>query len=206
MLTAEQIEKMQDDLETANTKQSELKSSHDDTRTKIQRLRAEIKSNDDASEKLRQDIRDHEATLQEIASEHNPLWSVIDDIEKKLAADAWNKSLEELVNKQVDFYVLAERELQKIQDELGETVGDFVEFIDPATALQNIKKIIDGSGYSQAGAILAQGSRNYSLAIKDLCERKLRAQPIDLTQGAIPVDLVRGWLRTREVVTYWKKS
>ena len=206
MLTKERIEEMNGRLEEANTKQDELKSTHEDTRTEIAKLQAKIKENEDTNEKLRFDVVGLQRQLQEIASEYNPLNQVISDIEERLATDAWEKKLAEMVDKQADFYDVVERELEKMQVDLAETVGDFVEFIEPATACKNIQRQINQVGYSQISMILKRGVDNYNRAITDLCERKLRGQPIELSQGSLPVDRIRDWLRTKEVVTYWKKA
>lgn len=206
MLTEEKIEKMNSTLEDATNTQAELKSKHDDTRTEIAKLQKKIKSNENANEEMKREIAALNTKLQEIAAEYNPLNQVIKQIEEQLAEDGWNKNLQEMISKQADFYDVAMRELEKMQADLGETVGDFVEFIDPATACENIRKQISSPSYSQSAVILRSGLDNYERAIRDLCERKLRGQPIELAQGSLPVDRIRDWLRAREVVAYWKKS
>lgn len=206
MLTEEKIEKMNSTLEDATNTQAELKSKHDDTRTEIAKLQKKIKSNENANEEMKREIAALNTKLQEIAAEYNPLNQVIKQIEEQLAEDGWNKNLQEMISKQADFYDVAMRELEKMQADLGETVGDFVEFIEPATACENIRKQISSPSYSQSAVILRSGLDNYERAIRDLCERKLRGQPIELAQGSLPVDRIRDWLRAREVVAYWKKS
>ena len=206
MLTEEKIEKMNSTLEDATNTQAELKSKHDDTRTEIAKLQKKIKSNENANEEMKREIAALNTKLQEIAAEYNPLNQVIKQIEEQLAEDGWNKNLQEMISKQADFYDVAMRELEKMQVDLGETVGDFVEFIEPATACENIRKQISSPSYSQSAVILRSGLDNYERAIRDLCERKLRGQPIELAQGSLPVDRIRDWLRAREVVAYWKKS
>lgn len=206
MLTDEQIEQYNTTLDETKSKQDELKSEHEDTRKNIADLQAKIKSNLDANEKLQVEINGLQRKLVDIASQHNPLNVTINDIEERLANDAWEKQLKEMVDKQPEFYTVVERELEKIQNELAESVGDFVEFVAPATACKTIRTAIERGGFSQSLVVLRNGLDNYNRAIKDLCERKLRGQPIDLAQGALPVDRVKDWLRTREVIVYWKQS
>lgn len=206
MLTDEQIEQYNTTLDESKTKQDELKSEHEDTRKNIAELQAKIKSNLDANEKLQVEINGLQRKLVDIASQHNPLNVTINDIEERLANDAWEKQVKEMVEKQPEFYTVVERELEKIQNELAESVGDFVEFVAPDTACEAIRTAIERGGFSQGLVVLRNGLDNYNRAIKDLCERKLRGQPIDLAQGALPVDRVKDWLRTREVIVYWKQS
>ena len=131
-----------------------------------------------------------------IASEFNPLNETIAEAEKRIAEHLYAKALQELVDKQDDFYTVCERLLTKMQEELAETVGDFVEFVDPATAVANIKVAIEDGGIGYNLLPLREGLNNYNKAIRDLCEAKLNDRPIKLSAGMLPVDRLKDWLRT----------
>lgn len=206
MLTEEKIKELNESLEDAKSTQDELKSKHECIRTSISELKEKINSNLKSNELMESEIASLQKDLVEIASEYNPLNITIDEIEEMIAKDSWNKSVEELASKQADFYTIVERELERLQSELLESVSGFVEFVDPATACKAIRETIEGGRYSQATVALRNGLENYNRAIRELCEKKLRGQPIDLEQGALPIDRVKDWLRTRDVIVYWKKE
>ena len=206
MLTEEKIEEMNERLEKAKSTQDELKSKHEGIRKSISELQEKIKSNLKSNESMESEIASLQQDLVVIASEYNPLNNTIDEIENTLNKDAWDKSVEELASKQQDFYTVVERELERLQSELLESVSGFVEFVDPATACKAIRKTIESGEYSNTTIKLRNGIENYKRSIRDLCEKKLRGQPIDLEQGALPVDRVKDWLRTPEVIVYWKKA
>lgn len=205
MLKQSDIDLYTEEKDEAVARQEELKAEHEATRTEIGNITLKIKENEEANEKLRIEMRDLRTKLETIAAEHNPLNQVISNIEEKLEKDAWEKSVKEMVEKQADFYTVLERELTKIQEELKETVGDFVEFEAPATACKTIRAAIERGGIGQRENTLRSGIQNYNQAIRDLCERKLRGEPIDLQRGALPVDRLKDWLRHGDVILYWKK-
>lgn len=205
MLKQSDIDLYTEEKDEAVARQEELKAEHEATRTEIGNITLKIKENEEANEKLRIEMRDLRTKLETIAAEHNPLNQVISNIEEKLEKDAWEKSVKDMVEKQADFYTVLERELTKMQEELKETVGDFVEFEAPATACKTIRAAIERGGIGHRENTLRSGIQNYNQAIRDLCERKLRGEPIDLQRGALPVDRLKDWLRHGDVILYWKK-
>ena len=205
VLTEEKIEVLNSAIEDANARQERLKLEHNEKRENIASLQAEIKNNEQLNEKLQKQVFTLQSELRDIASEYNPLNKVITDAENELSEDAWEKSVLNLVSKQEDFFVMAERQLTKIQEELKETLGDFVDFIDPATAIKNIKAAIEGSGFGRNLATLRAGETGYNQAIRDLCERKLQGRPIEISAASVPVDRLKQWLRHEDVMAFWKK-
>jgi prefoldin subunit 5 len=206
MLNEEKIIELNESLEKAKSTQDELNAKHEGIRKSISELKEKINFNLKSNESMELEIASLQQDLVTIASEYNPLNSTIDEIQNMLTKDAWDKSVEELVSKQLDFFTIVERELERIQSELLESVSGFVEFVDPATACKAIRKTIEVVAFSQSDLMLRSGLQNYNRAIRDLCERKLRGQPIDLEQGALPVDRVKDWLRTPDVIRFWKKG
>jgi len=205
VLTEERIKDLNSVIEDANTRQERLKKAHNEKREHIASLKAEIKNNEQLNEKLRQQLGTLESELRDIASEYNPLNKVITDAETSLSEDAWKKSVLNLVSRQEDFFVMAERQLTKIQEELKETLGDFVDFVDPATAIENMKTAMEGSSFGRNLATLRAGETGYNQAIRDLCERKLQGRPIEISAASVPVDRLKQWLRHEDVMAFWKK-
>ena len=205
VLTEERIKDLNSVIEDANTRQERLKKAHNEKREHIASLKAEIKNNEQLNEKLRQELGTLESELRDIASEYNPLNKVITDAETSLSEDAWEKSVLNLVSRQEGFFVMAERQLTKIQEELKETLGDFVDFVDPATAIENMKTAMEGSSFGRNLATLRAGETGYNQAIRDLCERKLQGRPIEISAASVPVDRLKQWLRHEDVMAFWKK-
>ena len=205
LLTQEAVKELHDTIEAANARQSELREKHDDARSTVASLQEKIKENETTNDTLKRQMQEFQQQMQVIASEFNPLNATITEAEKRITEYLYAKALQDLVDKQEDFYTVCERILTKTQEELAETVGDFVEFIDPATAVANMRAAIEDGGIGYNLLPLRAGRDNYDKAIRDLCEAKLNDRPIDLSAGMLPVDRIKDWLRTDAVIRYWKK-
>ncbi|MDB2688834.1 hypothetical protein N9Z25_05350 [Luminiphilus sp.] len=204
-LAQENVSELKDTIEAANARQAELRAKHDDARSTVASLQAKIKENETTNDTLKREMQEFEQQMRVIASEFNPLNETITEAEKRIAEYLYAKALEELIDKQEGFYTVCERLLTKTQEELADTVGDFVEFIDPATAVANMRAAIEDGGIGYNLLPLRAGRDNYDKAIRDLCEAKLNDRPIELSAGMLPVDRIKDWLRTDAVIQYWKK-
>ena len=205
LLTQEAVKELHDTIEAANARQTELREKHDDARSTVASLQEKIKENETTNDTLKREMQEFQQQMQVIASEFNPLNATITDAEERIAEYLYAEALEELIDKQEGFYTVCERLLTKTQEELAETVGDFVEFIDPATAVANMRAAIEDGGIGYNLLPLRAGRDNYDKAIRDLCEAKLNDRPIELSAGMLPVDRIKDWLRTDAVIRYWKK-
>lgn len=205
MLRQKDIDLHTEELNEAIERRDTLKSEHDGKRTKIADLQAQIKENNAANEEFERTIRTLQNEQTHIANEYHPLIANIERIQRTLEEDAWQKQVAELVAEQADFYSVLERELTKMQADLKDDVGNFVTFVDPATACKNIRKVIEHGGIGNSQLTLRSGLNNYQQAITDLCEKKLRGQPIDISLGQLPVDRLKEWLRHQDVIIHWKR-
>ena len=204
-LTEEEIKDHQDLIDESKSRQEELSKEFDDLKQQQPDLRNEIQVNVDKNTELEKQALALNPRMNEIREEHTPLFKVIEDAEKRLSDDAWDKSVRDLIDAQDDFFTVATKQLQKMQDELNETVGDFVTFVEPATAIENMKKMMEGTKFpSQLTVDLNQGKAQYDNAIKDLCVKKLKNETINISMGALPVDRIKNWLRTESVMSFWK--
>ena len=204
ILKPKDVEAYQQSLEKNTARQAEIKTLYKSKEGKIASLQEEIKKCEDTSDKLKKEVSAVEAQLRTLAGEHNPLNKLVKEAEKALAEHKHSTKVKELFDKQIDFYTALERELIKNHQELTESVGDFVELVDPAVACKKIRTIIEKGGISEANLVLREGKGNYDKCITDLCERKIRGDTIELSAGTMPVQIIKTWLQKPSVTQYWR--
>jgi chromosome segregation ATPase len=204
LLTESGIKEHRQRIETAIARQEQLKTEHEATRNGIAELQQKIKCNEEENENLKRKIQSLQDEGKAIADEYNPLNHTINDSEKALRDHDYEQQVQDLIGKQDTFYAVVQRVLTKIQRELAEDLSDFVEFVDPAEVVAQMKSHIESRNLGADAAVVREGKVQYDKAIRELCEKKLRKEPIDLTHGALPIDRLKTWLRSKHIIGMWK--
>lgn len=207
ILNPEQVKETEALRETSVTRQAELKEEHHGVRKEIADLQKKIKSRVAENEEDETTIRTLQSQLVTISDEHNPLNGVIDDCNKKLAEHERSSKIKELLDKQTRFWDAMEKVIYNIQEELKEGMSDFVEFVEADEAIKKVRSLMDNHKWpSQETIDLNEAIVQYETCIKDLCVKRVDGRNISLSEGALPIDILKKHARRDVWVKYWRKS
>ena len=206
-LTPKEVKETEELRQDSETRQTELKEEHDGVRKNIAELQKEIKSRQAENEEAETTIRTLQRQLVTISDEHNPLNGVIEDCNQKLANHERSTKIKELLDKQTRFWEAMEKVIFNIQEELKEGMSDFVEFVEAEEAIKKVRSLMENHKFpSQETVELNEARTQYEMCIKDLCEKRIDGRKISLSEGALPIDILKKHARRDAWVKYWRKS
>jgi DNA repair exonuclease SbcCD ATPase subunit len=207
ILNQEQLDELYKLIEDSNKRQEELAKEHAEWKAKIASNQQEIKNNNERNEQLQKENYEHQKMLVKISNEHNPLFGVVEDAEAKITTHKREKAVKELYEKQTPFYEALEKVIGQIQDELKDTVSDFVSFVPAKDATAALKSAMESDrNFSAHTSNLREARHQYEQCLKDLCEKKVDGKTINLKEVAIPNDILKRHAKSEDYVRYWRKE
>jgi chromosome segregation ATPase len=206
-LKPEEVKETEELRQNSETRQAELKEEHDGVRKKIAELQEEIKSRQADNEEDEITIRTLQNQLVTISDEHNPLNGVIEDCNQKLANHERSTKIEELLDKQTKFWDAMQKVIFNIQEELKEDMSDFIEFVEAEEAINKVRSLMENYKFPSHETVEINDTIDqYENCIKDLCEKSVDGRKISLSEGALPIDILKKHARRDVWVKYWRKS
>ena len=206
MSRVNEIEGLQERIQGIKEKQRLLKTKHSEVRTSVAYIKRQIKNNEEENEKLQRNIAELKSEEIEIAEEYNPLNSVLDDLEQKIATIERNEAIAELLEEQPSFYNALKLRLDMKHKELSEMASSFISLNDPATVIQSVQSVIESNAINMDAAALRQGKANYEETIKQLVEMKIDGKAISINEGQRPIKAIDSFLDLSQVTKMLQKS
>ena len=194
MSKANEIEGLQERIKGIQKKQSALKTKHSEIRTSVAYMERQIKNNEEENEKLQRNIAELKSEEIEIAEEYNPLNSVLDDLEHKIATIERNEAIAGLLEEQPSFYDALKLRLDMKHKELTDMASSFISLNDPETVIQSIQSVIESNAINMEAAAIRQGKSHYEETIKQLVEMKIDGKAISINDGQTPIKAIDSFL------------
>lgn len=129
-----------------------------------------------------------------------------EEINADLANHEYNAKFNAMMSEQSDFWAAATIRLQKIQEELKEELPDFANFLDPAQAMENLRKQTEGSPFTQYSVDVRTVAGNYQRLLEDLVSDKLDGKSIRLSRHQERNNLLDRFLKSETIERSWNKG
>jgi|TARA_B110000090_G_C13384206_1_gene447021 chromosome segregation ATPase len=207
MLKDEQVKKKKELIDTTTTRMDELTKNYDDMRKSIAESREEIKNLRLSIAEEERKLSACEGTMQVIKNEHQPLAILVQETEKVLEQDAFDKKVLAHTEEHPDFYVALESRLKKIQDDHRETMELLFRFVKPELVIAVIRKTIEAERqYNQTSVNYRTAKATYERSIKEICTIKANGgKPSFQAAKMISVQLDQ-FLEAGDVIHLWHKQ
>jgi len=205
LLTDADIEALNKESVDAQEKIKEDNEAYADKRKNVLSLSEKIKTMRDEIDTTTDCIRKLEIECSQHVQDAERADRRIRTIKGTLNADTRQKSINELVAKQPDFWTALAKEIQTAQDELDETTKGFVTLLDPATAVKVMRgKVENIKDFSQDGLEIRGHLHAYKKQIEGLCVDKVDGKSITIADTKGPQQYLKHVVFTDVILKYWQ--
>lgn len=203
MLTQEQIENMQTEISDIETMLAQITDTQNAKRQENSDLGQKIKQYHQDIDKMSFEKNQIADYLQTSRREYDGLLHKSLDIAKKIEEDALEKQIAERMQQHPDFWSEVDTRIRVLQAEIN---SNFVQSIDPATALSRLRKESERLTFGGVSYTVNTNKGAYERKLRDLVIKQIHGKNLEINEIKHLSSIVDNFLEQPQIRPYWLKS